>query len=82
MMSAIAGITRMESARVALLQTQGEDGCKLVNASLKSERFLTGPIFIDLLREIHQFFLVSKRLISRHSIGEIFRTSSSRSCSS
>ena len=29
----------------------------VVNASLKSERSLTGPIFPDLLREIHQFFL-------------------------
>ena len=41
------------------------------NASLKSERSLTGPIFSDLLREIHQFF-VSKVLFLRHSIGEIF----------
>ena len=29
----------------------------MVNASLKSERSLTGPIFPDLLREIHHFFL-------------------------
>ena len=32
----------------------------VVNASLKSERSLTGPIFPDLSREIHQFFLYRK----------------------
>ena len=44
----------------------------MVNASLKSERFLTGPVFPDLLREIHQFFQYRKLLILSHSIGEIF----------
>ena len=34
--------------------------CNSVNASLKSERFLIGPIFPNLLREIHQFFLYRK----------------------
>ena len=34
--------------------------CNLVNASLKSERSLIGPIFPDLLREIHQFFMYRK----------------------
>ena len=32
----------------------------VVNASLKSERSLIGPIVPDLLREIHQFFLHRK----------------------
>ena len=32
----------------------------VVNASLKSERFLTGPLLPELLREIHQFFLYRK----------------------
>ena len=40
----------------------------MVNASLKSERSFTRSVFPDLLREIHQFFL----LCLRHSIGEIF----------
>ena len=34
--------------------------CNLVNVSLKSERSLIGPIFPDLLRVIHQFFLCRK----------------------
>ena len=34
--------------------------CNLVNASLKSKRSLIGPIFPNLLREIHQFFLYRK----------------------
>ena len=32
----------------------------MVNASLKSERSLTGPIFPNLLLEIHHFFLYRK----------------------
>ena len=32
----------------------------VVNASLKSERSLTGPVFPELLREIHQFSLYRK----------------------
>ena len=44
----------------------------MVNASLKSERSLTGPVFPELLTEIHQFFSVSKVLCLRHMIGEIF----------
>ena len=34
------------------------------NASLKSERFLNGPMFPELLREIHQFFLYRSLLAS------------------
>ena len=44
----------------------------VVNASLKSERSLTGPIFPDLLRDIPPILSVSKVLFMRHSIGEIF----------
>ena len=34
--------------------------CNFVNASLKLERSFIGPIFPDVLREIHQFFLYLK----------------------
>ena len=34
--------------------------CNLVNASLKSERSFIGPIFPDILRETHHFFLYRK----------------------
>ena len=36
----------------------------VVNASLKSERSLTGPIFPDLLREIHQFCIENTLILS------------------
>ena len=62
----------------------------VVNASLKSERSLTGPVFPELLREIHQFCLYrkysacvmqwEKSLSARSSI--LIQTSSLRSCSS
>ena len=46
--------------------------CNYVNASLKSERSFIGSLRPDVLREIHQFFKVSKVLVLRRTIGEIF----------
>ena len=70
---AIAGIASEESVRVALFQTLGEDGVIWINASLKSERSLVGPIFSRLIDERStNSFCASEVLIFRHSIGEIF----------
>ena len=41
------------------------------NASLKSERFLNGPVFPDLLRKIHQFCLYRKSSDFCHVVREI-----------
>ena len=62
----------------------------VVNASLKSERSLTGPVFPDSLRKIHQFFLYRKysscviRQVKSFcaSLSIWIQTSSVRSCSS
>ena len=62
----------------------------VVNASLKTERSLTRPVFPDFLREIHQFFLYRKysscviRWVKSFcaSLSIWIQTSSSRSCSS
>ena len=45
----------------------------MVNASLKSARSLIGPVFPELLREIHHFFLNRKYSACVLSIGEIFQ---------
>ena len=45
---------------------------RVVNASSKSERLLTGPIFPDLFEKDPLFLSVSKVSCLRHSIGEIF----------
>ena len=50
----------------------GEDGFSVVNASLKSERSLTGPIFSRFIERDPPILSVSKVLFLRHSIGEIF----------
>ena len=59
------------------------------NASLKSERFLNGPVFPDFLREIHQFCLYRKysdsfiqREESLSARSSILIQTSSPSCSS
>ena len=47
----------------AVPNTSPDSWCKrfnVDNASLKSDRFLNGPMFPDLLREIHQFCLCRK----------------------
>ena len=59
----------------------------VVNASLKSERSLTGPLFFRFIEKDPRILSVSKVLFLRHSIGGAslsiwIQTSSVRSCSS
>ena len=44
----------------------------MVNASLKSERSLTGPVFLRIIERDPLILSVSKVLCLRHMIGEIF----------
>ena len=60
MMGAAPGTS---SGGIGLSGRSPDSWCKqfhVDNASLKSERFLNGPVFPDLLREIHQFCLCRK----------------------
>ena len=61
---AISGFARKESVRVALPPDSPRRRRNFVEASLKSERFLTGPIVPDLLREIHNSFCIESTLLA------------------
>ena len=70
MIGAVAGTSRMELAWVCSSPDSWWRRFNVDNASLKSERFLNGPVFPDLLREIHQFCLYRKYCF-RHVMKEI-----------
>ena len=55
--NAISDTGRKESVQVALLQTHGDDGAYLFNASRKSDRSFIGAFLPDVFSEIYQFFL-------------------------
>ena len=70
MMGAVGDTSRMAWA-LSLPRFLVVNGLCVDNASLKSERFLNGPVFPDLLREIHQFCLYRKYPDACHVMREI-----------
>ena len=71
MMGAIAGVAGMELARVVLLQILGGDGV-LWSTHRWNQNDLTSPGFFRIKERNPPFLWVSRALILRHSVGEIF----------